>query len=661
MRAANRLACLLASALALAAVPARAGEDAGTRSVFAAGAGMRALALGSAFGAIADDASASLWNPAGLGLVERGEIQFAQSQYDLDASETFAAAVYPDWRWGAAAITIRHFGVSGIEGRDDRNGVTDPDLGSGESEIGFAYGRALAPGWSVGGGLKLRRQEVAGRSGSGVGADLGVRVAPAPALGIDAPWARRLAVGIALQNVLEPQIRLDQESVADPSSMRLGISFMPSFGAGLGMLASVDLEKARGVSPRVHAGLELEPHPMLALRAGIDQGFLTAGTGLRYRDAEFAYAFEDQPTGATHRVGLSVHFGASAPEARERSARAEEERFSARLAESERRRDAERIAGLLARAEEARRQGDLDQALSLVATARVVDDANGQARALEAALLSDRGRSLEAAGDPAEAAVAFQQALALAPADTAIANALSRARAESDARTRRSQSIRARFAGALEAFGAGRLAEARDGFAAVLAADPGDGEARAMLDRVERALAGRAQDLLRRATLLAQAGQLDAAATLLDQTRALDPRAAGLAAATAALERARKEALTPAPPSARPGPRRDQERDLQAYYRRGVAAFEAGRSDEALRYWELVWSIQPGYQRVDEYLKREYHTRGMEHFAAGRLLEAVAMWERALQVDPKDPRTIAYLARAHEQLERARQIKGDHP
>ncbi len=100
---------------------------------------------------------------------------------------------------------------------------------------------------------------------------------------------------------------------------------------------------------------------------------------------------------------------------------------------------------------------------------------------------------------------------------------------------------------------------------------------------------------------------------------------------------------------------------MAGFYKRGVEALEAGRSDEALRYWELVWSIRPGYQRVDQFLKREYLTRGMEHFAAGRLFEAVTMWERALQVDPKDPRTLAYLARAHEQLERARAIGGGKP
>jgi len=658
MRRALRIAVL---ALALGARFAHGAEDGGTRSIFATGSGMRALALGGAFAAIADDASGPLWNPGGLGLVSRGELQFAQAQYELDFRETFAAAVYPDWRWGAAAITLRHFGASGIEGRDERNTVTDADLSSSESEIGFAYGRVISPAWSLGGSFKLRRQEIAGRSGNGVGADLGVRVVPAAAFGLDAPWMRGLAIGVALQNVIEPAIRLDQESVPDPSAMRLGFAYEPPFGGALGMRWSLDVEKARDVSPRIHAGLELEPHPMLALRAGIDHGALTAGSGLRYRDAEIAYAFEDQATGATHRAGLTWHFGVAAPEARERAARAEEERFEARLAEIERQRDAERIQSLLSRAEEARRAGDLDQALSLTSTIRVMNPDHEGARRLEAALLADRGRALASTGDPAEAAVAFQRSLALVPGDTAVASALARSRAESDARARRSQEIRARFAAALEAFGADRLTQAREGFTAVLAADPRDDEARTMLGRTERAIVARVQDLLRRAQLLVSAGQFDPAAALLGEARQLDPRAPGLAAADAALERARNDSTKPAPAAKPPVASRSyDERELQAFYRRGVEAFEAGRSDEALRYWELVWSLRPGYQRVDEYLKREYLTRGMEHYAAGRLIEAVSLWERALQVDPKDPRTLAYLARAHEQLERQREI-GSQP
>jgi Flp pilus assembly protein TadD len=85
----------------------------------------------------------------------------------------------------------------------------------------------------------------------------------------------------------------------------------------------------------------------------------------------------------------------------------------------------------------------------------------------------------------------------------------------------------------------------------------------------------------------------------------------------------------------------------------------AGRADDALRYWELVWSARPGFQQVDEFLVREYQTRGMEAFAAGRMTEAIGHWERALRVDPGDARTRGYLARAHEQMARAREISGD--
>src|SRR5436309_11514578 len=45
---------------------ASAAEDAGTRSVFAQGAGNRAVGMGGAFVGVADDASATMWNPAGL-------------------------------------------------------------------------------------------------------------------------------------------------------------------------------------------------------------------------------------------------------------------------------------------------------------------------------------------------------------------------------------------------------------------------------------------------------------------------------------------------------------------------------------------------------------------------------------------------------------------
>ena len=53
--------------------------DGGTRSVFATGAGNRALALGSAYAALAEDASAPLWNPAGLRFMPRLQIMASRA------------------------------------------------------------------------------------------------------------------------------------------------------------------------------------------------------------------------------------------------------------------------------------------------------------------------------------------------------------------------------------------------------------------------------------------------------------------------------------------------------------------------------------------------------------------------------------------------------
>src|SRR5688572_23150915 len=98
----RRVAILALVAAVLAMVPAmaRAVEDGGTQSVFAIGAGNRALGMGSAFVATADDASALLWNPGGLGALRRGELQAVQTG-DLGAGfhETYASVAMPNWRW----------------------------------------------------------------------------------------------------------------------------------------------------------------------------------------------------------------------------------------------------------------------------------------------------------------------------------------------------------------------------------------------------------------------------------------------------------------------------------------------------------------------------------------------------------------------------------
>ena len=117
-------------------------DDGGGRSILADGAGNRALSLGGAYAAVADDASAVVWNPAGLGLVQRREFQATHTDLlGMGFNEQYASLVIPSWRLGVASLTFRRFGVGGIEGRDERNLLTNPDLSNSETEMTLGYGR----------------------------------------------------------------------------------------------------------------------------------------------------------------------------------------------------------------------------------------------------------------------------------------------------------------------------------------------------------------------------------------------------------------------------------------------------------------------------------------------------------------------------------------
>ncbi len=655
----------LLAVLALAAPGTAGAQSAGERSLFADGAGNRALSMGGAFAAMSDDASGLLWNPGGLGRLSRTELQAGQTRFaSSGSSETHVLAAMPNWRWGSFAAAFRSIGTDGIEQRDDRNFVVGPPVSDGQIELGFGYGRAISEAWSAGGSFKARHQSVGGYSAGGFGLDLGVVAHPLLWLAPDRADARDVSFGFALNNFVRPSLRLDQESVSDPTIVRTGFAWQRIVGGFRTLTLATDIESGGGVS-RAHTGAELRLLPQLALRMGFNGTTLTAGTGFTMRDVSVDYAFESRALEPIHRVGLGFAFGHTVMEARAAAERAEEERLQARLEDGFKRRQAEQVTALLERAGERRAAGAYDEAIDLLASVVALDPSRADATALQAACHRDRGRQLEAALDFAAATVAYGRAVAMAPGDTAAAAGHARCEAASDSLAARSTESRKAFARALDAFGADDLPTARRGFRQVLEIEPSDRDAAAMLRRTDDAIARRVQNLLREVSHGLESARVDDVAGLLDEATLLDPEAPGLAAARSALSRARAQQAQPARDSdvaRRAAPARTaptmSAKELDLLYKRGLAAMQAHRSDDALRYWELVWTADPNYAGVADCLKRECLTRGMEAFAAGRLDEAAGFWRRALRVDPRDPRAIAYLQRAQQQLSRTREILG---
>ena len=659
-RAAGTSAAVLIAILGFAPA-ARAADDGGTRSIFASGAGNRALALGGAFVGLADDASAMIWNPGGLGIRQRLEVQATHAAFsDLGSEQDYVAVVLPNWRWGTVGISILHFSIDGIEHRDDRNLLLADDLSDSQTEIALGFGRSLGEALSVGGTVKLQRQSLAGFGGSGLGLDAGVLVNAGALLHSRSPLANRLTWGFSVRNLVQPAIRLDQESVPDPAVARTGIGFRAPAGGGRSALVLLDLEKSAGVGTRLHAGMELRVHPLLGIRGGFNSGRLSAGTAVDWRGFSVDYTYEDGDVTGVHRFGISRALGMTVTEQREAASLEKEKDLQARLDEAFQKRQAKQVDDLLARVTASQGRGEYEAALDLLGTVELLYPGHPELPALQAASLRGRGKQLEDASDFAAAALVYGRALAIAPNDSLAAAGQRRCREAGDRRAARTESIRRKFAEASDAFAADSLRKARTGFAGILAVDPKDADAAVMLRRTDEAIARRVASLIKQARQSIEAQIPNDAENLLAEARRLDPQAEGLREAFTALARARAAAIAPTvvksektPPSA------EQDREVEALYRGGQMAMQERRLDDALRYWELVWSLRPGYKNVNEYLKREYLMRGMEFFASGKLDDAVGCWQRVLQVDPKDSRAAGYIARARTQQARTREILGE--
>lgn len=685
-RIGNQLALTLCGLLAAAGWPGEslALDDGGGRSIFADGAGNRALSMGGAFGAISDDASAVLWNPAGLGIMQRYEFQATHTNLiGFGFSEQYASMVVPSWRFGVWSITYRHFGVDGIEQRDDRNLLLADDLANTESELTLAFSRELSPAWSLGGGLKLRSQQLVGHSDSGLGLDLGVMVRPLVAVGSPVSWADDLSVGVAIRNAVKPTLRLVEDSVPDPTGLRVATAYRRVLGRQQSVQAAVDYEKTQENNGRWHAGLEVVVLPQLALRTGVNNGTWVAGAGVRWRGIGVDYSFEDLSPVDIHRVGVSMQFGTTRDERQRLALNAEEDELTRRLERAFTVKAERRIAELMLQAQRALREERLDDAAESVAMLKVMaPDHTGLAQ-LESSLLRNQATVMEDAHDYTGAMVALGKALQLTPDDTLAASMLQRVRARSHAESARSTEIREMLDGALDAFASGDLLAARSGFEKVLAVQPRDSGAATMLRRTEEAIERRVEELTSQVRVLAKAGQFDDARGLLRQVRELDPdgQSVDSAAAFMAAEHSRQLLAesrraeqrqteskqrtanrTPnraASPAAQPqavtvSPQRQQE--MVDLYRRGMESAQSGSAREAVHYWEIVWSIDPDYQQVTDYLTRQYLAWGMEAFVAGDLQEAVNNWENAVRVNPSDKKALGYLARAQEQMQRMKQL-----
>lgn len=266
------------------------------------GVGARAMGMGSAFVAVADDPTALYWNPAGLASGREGIRLTAMHNEWLDDFRQEYAAVSGPLGPGAFGASFTGFYTSELERRDE-TGVLTGHFGFNDIAATFGYGVALARGADAGLALRYVREMIADENASSIAFDLGARYAVG---------TTGLTLGTAVQNV-GGEAKFVAESFPLPLTVRGGAAFQHEIKAlqGTGLI-STEFRKARGEDARFHLGGEYAYRGWLALRTGAKFGYdeqdVSFGLGIKRGPIAFDYAL--LPIGAN--LGSSHLFSISA-------------------------------------------------------------------------------------------------------------------------------------------------------------------------------------------------------------------------------------------------------------------------------------------------------------------------------------------------------------
>ncbi len=289
------------------------GTDAG--QFLKIGIGGRAVAMGEAYSAVTDEASALYWNTAGLSRIESKSVVFMHSTYIDSSYFDYVAYGQNLGKYGALGFGIQYFSAGGIEETNnvgvEFGSFTPNDIAF---TLGYAYKfenmGALAEinGFSAGMSLKYVRSKIIDTA-STVAVDLGI-LSPAY-------FNKKLSLALTVANI-GGKLKYDAVKEDLPLAIRLGSVYHISDR----WLAALDLALPDDNSPYAALGTEYL-HPVsetlsIAGRFGINtrtmgdiNGITGFNFGLGFILPKWSFDYALVPFGGvatTHRLSVSAKF-----------------------------------------------------------------------------------------------------------------------------------------------------------------------------------------------------------------------------------------------------------------------------------------------------------------------------------------------------------------
>jgi hypothetical protein len=284
--------------------PVRAAEPGTAGALFLRlGVGGRASGMGEAFTAIADDASATYWNPAGMTAIRGTQAVLMHNEWIQDLRLEHAGLVH-ETDWGSFGFFFTGFYTGDIDRYEDAP-LSRPlgTFSAFDLDWGVAYARQILPSLSVGLAVKHIYGKIDEESTSGVAVDLGVH---------HLSRIKGVRFAAVIQH-LGPTMKYVSESYDLPLVAKLGAAYHRRFPSLEGDLElAVDLVFPNDDDARQHLGAELTYRDLVSVRGGVKVGYdsqgPTLGVGVhhgRYR-IDYAALFISNDLGDSHRISLGL-------------------------------------------------------------------------------------------------------------------------------------------------------------------------------------------------------------------------------------------------------------------------------------------------------------------------------------------------------------------